>query len=230
MEAPTQVSPKGQVNVTTQPIDDSSLLTVDDLVRHRANLLGDQTIVAYPSSGIKYVEYSARQLNLLAYRVARQYQDRFPVRASSAAKPIVVAMLGPSNFEYAVTMLALIKLGHTILFLSTRISAEAVASLMQTTNAKSLLIDPRYASTIRDIQDTLPQVRVFDIAPQSTFDFSVDIHGDTRLDAHLDPQIEASNYVYIIHSSGKLFQGLMEPGVLTTYRLDGTTEADISDT
>jgi acyl-CoA synthetase (AMP-forming)/AMP-acid ligase II len=177
--------------------------TVDDLVRQRAKLLGDQAAVGYPSSGILYVEYGLRQLDVFAWRTARQYQDRLPMRTSSAVKPSVVAMLGPSNFEYIVTMLALIKLGHTILFLSTRISSEAVISLMQTTEAQALISDPRHKDVAKDVQTALPETQLFEIVPQSTFDFPVDGYGDTRLDAHLDPRIETSNNVYIIHSSGQ---------------------------
>lgn len=184
------------------PREDGPPQTVDALVRHRAQTFAHQTVVSYPSSGIEYVDYTMQQLDVFAYRVACHYQDRLPVRSSSDEKPKVIAVLGPSNLEYLVTMLALIKLGHTILFLSTRISQEAVESLMRTTQAETLLIDARHEDTANGVKGLLPSINVFEIASRAIFEFPVKAHADTRLDGSLDHSIETSNIVYIIHSSG----------------------------
>jgi acyl-CoA synthetase (AMP-forming)/AMP-acid ligase II len=183
--------------------DDAPIQTVDALIRHRARTNPHATIVAYPSSGVDFVDYSMRQLDVFAYRVARHYQTFIPSRTSSKVKPTTVALLGPSNLEYAVTMLALTKLGHTVLFLSTRISQLAIESLIQTTGATYLLADPRFLQTSADVQINMPSVHVEEIAKQSVFDFPIEVHADTRLDYQLDHTLEALNTVYIIHSSGK---------------------------
>lgn len=119
-------------------------LTVDALMRQRSQEDSDLVLVSYPSSGINYVDYSARQLDTFACKVARHHAITLPPRSSSSEKASVVGLLGPSNFDYLITLLALTKLGHTVLFLSTRISPAAYISLIKETGAKYLLIDDSF--------------------------------------------------------------------------------------
>jgi acyl-CoA synthetase (AMP-forming)/AMP-acid ligase II len=164
-----------------------------------------------------------RQLDVFAYRVARRYQTFIPCRPSSDVKPTIVALLGPSNFEYAVTMLALTKLGHTVLFLSTRISQLAIESLIQTTGATYLLADARFSKAASDVQTNMPSVYVGEIARQSVFDFPIEAYADTRLDYQLDHSLETMNTIYIIHSSGKLRYFSTQPNFAHTLRLYWTS-------
>src|SRR5690606_36389984 len=101
-------------------------------------------------------------------------------------------------------MLALIKLGHTVLFLSTRISPAAIESLISVTGASALLAGPSHLEVARATQQKLEGLTIDEIAPRSTYEFPVEVHADTRLDQVLDSSIEAGNFVYIIHSSGML--------------------------
>lgn len=187
----------------TQHQDDEPIRTVDALVRHRARLHPYATIVSYPSSGLDFVDYSMRQLDVFAYRVARHYQATIPTRTSSNVPPTTVALIGPSNFDYLVTMLALTKLGHTVLFLSTRLSQLAVESLIETTGATYLLSDTRFVQLAANVQAKMPSLHISSIAESSIFNFPIEIHADTRMDYQLDPAIEEANNIYIIHSSGK---------------------------
>ncbi|KAH6680068.1 thermosensitive gluconokinase [Plectosphaerella plurivora] len=189
--------------------DDSTITTVDELVRRRARADPDSIIVSYPSSGIDYVDYTMRQLDVFAYRAAKVYQQHIPSRKSSDEKPLTVAILGPSNFEYLVTMLALTKLGYTTLFLSTRISQEAVDNLINLTGAQYLITDARFVDTAKESQKALPSLGIMEIVGRSAFEFSIEVHADTRMDYHLDPAVEANNLIYIIHSSGST--GLPKP-------------------
>lgn len=204
---PTSHSSTPSKSITTSveridKVDDAPIQTVDALVRHRARTYPHATIVAYPKTGAEFIDYSMQQLDVFAYRVARHYQTFIPTRTSSDVKPTTVALLGPSNFEYAVTMLALTKLGHTVLFLSTRISQLAIESLIETTGATYLLADARFLQTAAKVQGNMSSVYVEEIAKQSIFDFPIEVHADTRLDYQLDHDSEASKNVYIIHSSG----------------------------
>lgn len=214
MAPPSVYGPTGLVSPSNSPLqslakpqtaiveDDSTIQTVDELVRRRARSHPDKVIVSYPSTGIEYVDYTMRQLDVFAYRAAKSYQQSLPTRLSSAEKPMTVAVIGPSNFEYLITMLALTKLGHTTLFLSTRISQEAVENLIKTTGAQVLIADPRHAATAEVARKSLPGLETLEIVNSSAFDFEIEVHADTQLDAHLDPATETNNRVYIIHSSG----------------------------
>ena len=197
---------KGQGLVTSQQVvqDDSSLRTVDELIRLRAKSHPDLPILSYPSEGIKYVDYTFQQLDVFAYRAAKHIQATIPSRRSSNEERTVVAMLGPSNLEYLVTMLALIKLGHTILFLSTRISAPAIESLVTATQSSYIIADPRYLETSRAAQQvSSTPIEILNMPIRSVFEFPVEVYADTQLDAALDPAVETEKIVYIIHSSGK---------------------------
>lgn len=211
-----------------EKVDDAPIQTVDALIRHRARTFPHATIVAYPRSGVDFVDYSMQQLDVFAYRVARHYQTFIPSRTSSDVKPTTVALLGPSNFEYAVTMLALTKLGHTVLFLSTRISQLAIESLIETTGATYLLADGRFLQTAADVQVNMPSVYVEEIAKQSVFDFPIEVHADTRLDYQLDHRVEASNHVYIIHSSGMHYSLVNVCDLTDHHRFDRPSQAYLS--
>lgn len=206
--APPELLPKPS-SQTTQHNEGVSevtgVRTVDALVRHRARLNPNATIVSYPSSGVEFVDYSMQQLDVFAYRVARHYQTFIPTRTSSSAPPTTVAILGPSNFDYLVTMLALTKLSHAILFLSTRLSQVAVESLVETTGATYLLADARFLQLANDASKSMPSVQTGTIAGSSIFDFPIEVHADTRMDYHLDPAVEEDNIIYIIHSSGMYY-------------------------
>ena len=197
----TEKDPNGIQHVE-QAKDDSTLRTVDEVLRRRARTHPDLPVVSYPSSGIEYVDYTFQQLDVFAYRAGKQLQAVMPSRASSQEKRIVVAMLGPSNLEYLVTMMGLFKLGHTVLFLSTRISVPAIESLITSTGATYLLADPRYLEASLATKELVPGLQVLEMPTRTIFEFPIDVVGDTQLDAALDASVETSQIVYIIHSSG----------------------------
>lgn len=195
--------PVTQVEVS-QDEDDSTIKTVDELVRRRARAHPDRVIVSYPSSGIEYVDYTMKQLDVYAFRAAKHYQQFLPTRRSSDEKPLVIALLGKSDFNYLVTMLALTKLGHTTLFLSTRISQEAIDNLLQLTGAEYFVVDERHHDIAEAAQKSLGLKGIVQIPGRSTYDFPIEVYADTRMDHDLDLSIETKNRVYIIHSSGKI--------------------------
>jgi acyl-CoA synthetase (AMP-forming)/AMP-acid ligase II len=177
---------------------------VDGLVRQRAARHPDEHIVSYPRSGVEYVDYTLRQLDVFAWRAANWYSEKLPKRASSSQKPSVIALLGPSNLEYLITLLALTKLGHSVLFLSTRLSIPAIESLMKTTSASTIIGYGRHLSTAAEARKLLPTTEILDMVDRTVFEYSIEAHGDTRLDSHLDPEVETNNIAFIIHSSGML--------------------------
>lgn len=187
--------------------------SVDELMRSRSRTDPDLPLISYPSSGIQYVDYTPRQLDIFAYRVAQVYKGLIPQRTSSDEKPAVIGLLGPSNLEYLITMLALSKLGHTVMFQSTRISQEAHASLLNTTNSRHMVIDPSFADMAAALKrDNIPDLSVIPIAGPEVYSHTIseaDHRLDTRMDHKLDAEKEQSHVAWIIHSSGST--GLPKP-------------------
>ncbi|KAI9726711.1 MAG: putative NRPS-like protein biosynthetic cluster [Cirrosporium novae-zelandiae] len=188
-------------------------LTVEELIQDRLNL-DIQPVISYPSSGIEYVDCPINQLDTFAFRVAKKYAQYIPPRCSSSEKPVVIALLGPSTLDYLVTMLALAKLGHTVLYLSTRISKEAHENLLQLTGSSNIFIHPSFRKLATSLQKDLPELEVYEIAEQNSYHYDIgQILSDTRLTKGLDPEQETGNVAYIIHSSGST--GLPKPVFLT---------------
>lgn len=184
--------------------------TIDELIRQIASEKSSEPIISYPSSGIEYVDYTAAQLDIFALRVAQKYKTFIPQRQSSQDPETVVGLLGLSDFEYFISILALTKLGHSVLFLSTRISTAAYVSLIQQTGAVHLLIGPNFQETAAQVSDLLPELQVHEITDEASYNYPVtDFNVDTRLCKHLDPLTEATKICWIIHSSGST--GLPKP-------------------
>lgn len=197
-------------------VEQKKPLTIDELIRQRSEEAGDETIFSYPSSETDYVDYTYRQLDIYASRLARKYRSIIPQRESSSDAERVVGLLGPSNFEYFVSILALTKLGHTVLFLSTRISPAAYTSLLLSTGAEHILIDPSFNSVLDDVRKEFPKLQVHEIEEKSTYDFpTTDNDQETRFDQNLDPEVECNKISWIIHSSGST--GLPKP-IFQTHR------------
>ena len=192
---------------TIEFLQDEEPKTINDLIRLRAQEdCSDEPIVAYPSSGTNYVHYTPKQLDIFAERAASHYSAFIPQRTSSSDPVHVVGLLGPSNLEYLITLLAITRLGHTVLFLSTRISEEAYVSLLNSTKATTLLVDNAFQSMGKKIQGQCP-VSVQPVCSRVDYDGSEPTTSLPK--AYLDSNIEKSNIAWIIHSSGST--GLPKP-------------------
>jgi acyl-CoA synthetase (AMP-forming)/AMP-acid ligase II len=201
-----------QRETTPSPIDSVTATpsTIDALMRQRSEEAPNLHLVSYPSSGIDYVNYTARQLDIFAFRAAQKYSSTMPPRTSSSQKSSVIGLLGPSNFDYLITLLALTKLGHTVLFLSTRISHAAYESLLKETRASHLLIDESFKSMADTLSPSLPSLKILEIADANVYGGTVEIQQiDTCLTHQLDPEAEKKQLAWIIHSSGST--GLPKP-------------------
>jgi thioester reductase-like protein len=193
-------------NITIEGLEPG---TIDELVRNRAALLGDKPLIFYPHSGTQYVGYSMRQLDVFAYRVTQKLAARIPPRASSSQKPAVVSCLGVSDLNYLVLMLALSKLGHSALLLSTRLSLEAYANLLEKTASKHIVVNEAFLDTANKLGACIDGLQVDEIPTEDTYNFPVDGPIDTMITRQLDPAEETKNVAWIIHSSGST--GLPKP-------------------
>ncbi|RAH86917.1 acetyl-CoA synthetase-like protein [Aspergillus japonicus CBS 114.51] len=202
---PTSLTPVSVASPATSVNELDSLEedfdTINHLLQTRAKgRLGHEPIVAYPSSGTNYVYYSPQQLNTFVEAAAVHYAKSIPQRRSSEDPVQVVGLLGPSDFEYLITLLAISRLGHTVLLLSTRIAEDAYISLAETTKASYLVAH----TTFLAIGDKVAQrtgIRLQPLLGRGDYDDTA-TSTVTLAPAQLDGQIEKKHICWIIHSSG----------------------------
>ncbi|GES62865.1 NRPS-like enzyme [Aspergillus terreus] len=191
-------------STTTAPVvedDEQSIHTIDDLLRHRASgSKGNDPIVAYPSHGSEYTYYTPQQLHALVEAASIEYSRVIPQRRTSSDPVQVVGLLGPSDFEYLITLLAISRLGHTVLLLSTRIAEDAYVSLVEVTKASFLISYPSFNSIAQSVSKRTGIVLQPVLAREN---YIQHLESGSRLPpAQLDGAIEAKHITWVIHSSG----------------------------
>lgn len=189
--------------------------TFDQLLRTQALRVPDEPYISYSKSGATYEEFTFSQINTFAYRVAKNYSKHNMPRFKSSSPPRVVALLGISSLDYLVSMSAVLKLGWTILFLSTRISDAAYIHLFSKTNCSDVIIQPGYEKTMERVKDNLPfPLKVAFMAgpdiydPEGLRNERVPVE-ETAFDQGFDYTLESEKTAWIIHSSGST--GLPKP-------------------
>ena len=165
------------------------IFVIGDLLKARATEpeLKDKPILYYPSTGTEYIGYSPSDLYRLSNQAATFYNALIPRRTSSDESSVIVALLGPSNFKYLISLLGLSKLGHTLLLLSPRISEEAHVSLLIASEAKHLLVGHGLEHMGKKVQNDFADLKVHQIGSLSDF-----MSGSEQLNSsenQLDPAI-----------------------------------------
>ncbi|CAG8289918.1 unnamed protein product [Penicillium salamii] len=180
---------------------DHDFKTIDGLLKARSNgSLADESIVAYPSTGTDYVYYTPRQLNTFVEAAAVILSNVIPQRRSSEDPVQVVGLLGPSDLEYMITLLAVSRLGHTVLLLSTRIAEDAYVSLVESTSASYLIVHKKFETMGQKIASRTGIV-LQDALLREKYD-TVTTNTPQLPAAYLEGSQEATNICWIIHSSG----------------------------
>ena len=174
----------------------------------RARELPDEPIFGYPSDKLEYLEYTYSDLVRISSKAARSYAGRLPVRSNSKQDAQAVALLGPSNLDYFFTLLALSRLGFTVLFLSTRISKAAYLSLLNVTGCRHIVVDPSFRKTAKALASVQHGLEVVDIISQEQY-ITEEAGKGADIEPEFDLEVEASNVAWIIHSSGST--GLPKP-------------------
>ncbi|KAL2814280.1 hypothetical protein BJX63DRAFT_392630 [Aspergillus granulosus] len=179
-------------------IEERPIYTVDDLLRARAEGdKADESIVAYPFTGTEYTYFTPRELHHFVEAAAVKYAQVIPQRRTSNDPVQVVGLLGPSDFEYLITLLAVSRLGHTVLLLSTRIAEDAYVSLVESTKAAFLIAYPGFQSVAAKVAQRTGIVLQSVLAREDFADSAAKLP-----EAQLDGLVEAKNVTWIIHSSG----------------------------
>lgn len=118
-------------------------------------------------------------------------------------------MLGFSNLDYIATFLGISRLGHTVLFLSTRISVEAYVRLLKGTKASFLLVDPKFKDMGVQVQGEMSLNVKMLCTSKDYIRTAASSVSTTSSRTYLDATKESSNIAWIIHSSGST--GLPKP-------------------
>jgi acyl-CoA synthetase (AMP-forming)/AMP-acid ligase II len=180
--------------------------TIDELIKLRARESGcDEPIISYPHEGTNYIDYSPKDLDRLVEQAAHLYSYVVPQRTTSDDPVQVVGLLGDSDLSYLIALLAISRLGHTALLLSTRITDEAYESLLSTTKATALIYQSTFKAAAQKVFGVLPQLRTAAIVEHTIL---ADRNAALKV-ATLDPHRETKNGSFIIHSSGST--GLPKP-------------------
>jgi acyl-CoA synthetase (AMP-forming)/AMP-acid ligase II len=107
--------------------------------------------------------------------------------------------LGPSNLDYIVAILALSRMGFSVLFLSTRLPTEAYIALLEKTECTRIVAAPKFTSTCSSIRETYP-LDDFPLLDRSVWSakpvFASRFERETQL---ID---EENTIAFIVHSSG----------------------------
>ncbi|KAL5000032.1 hypothetical protein BDV10DRAFT_183627 [Aspergillus recurvatus] len=189
---------RGSPATSVTEVEERAIYTIDDLVRARAE--GDKAdvpIVAYPVKGTEYRYYTPRELHNLVEAASVHYARVIPQRRTSDDPVQVVGLLGPSDFEYLIALIAVSRLGHTVLLLSTRIAEDAYVSLLENTKASYLIAYPAFQAVAKNATQRTGTV----LQPVLVRE---DYVGTTSKlpEAELDGLVENKNITWIIHSSG----------------------------
>lgn len=123
----------------------------------------------------------------------------------------MVAILAPSNFEYIITIIALNRLGWSILFLSTRLSTAAYDLLLAEAQCELVITIDDYIETLDRIQTLRQSYPLRSVTILRPMDYVS--HSTSKFHRIYDAQKESSKIAWIIHSSGST--GLPKPIFLT---------------
>ncbi|KAL8377138.1 hypothetical protein RB595_008015 [Gaeumannomyces hyphopodioides] len=189
---------------------------VDDLIRERASTIPDAPLITYPNSPVRcadWVEYTARDLDTFADEAAKELTGRgLMPKERKSTKSEVVALLGHSDLDYAITILALTRMGFAVLFLSTRLHTEAYASLLGKCDCFRIVTTSKYADTVRNIRGTGRELETFDVVPKAVYGLPP---ATPRFEKQIEFEDQSSVCAFIVHSSGST--GLPKP-IFQTHR------------
>ncbi|KAL1616401.1 putative NRPS-like protein biosynthetic cluster [Neofusicoccum ribis] len=190
--------------------------SINDLLIHKAETIPKTPLIAYPASDHgsgDLVDYTAKDLDNFVDEAAKEYTrlGLLPKERRSN-KSEVVALLGPSNLDYVITLLALSRMGFAVLFLSNRLPTEAYVSLLQKTSCSAIVAAPRFASMVAAIQATDFLITSFPQVEQGVYGRRPSGPRFARQTTLVD---EERCVAFIVHSSGST--GLPKP-IFQTHR------------
>ncbi|KAI1637946.1 hypothetical protein F4809DRAFT_602441 [Biscogniauxia mediterranea] len=193
-------------------VQNTSIDSINDLIVNRATIVPFKTLLAYPGKDGVYISYTAKELDSFADEAAKQYVRLGLVPQGGGDESEVVAVLGPSNLDYIVTMLALTRIGFTVLFLSTRLSIEAYVGLLDATHCHKIITVSNYSTVVNQIAEN-HEISQFQMLGSTSY--TKPDSSSTRFRRPVEIKNESQKIAFIVHSSGST--GLPKP-IYQTHR------------
>ena len=203
-----------QVPVNERPLP-SKFNTIDGIIKSHVAEGYTSTVLAYPATGVSdFEEYTAKDLDRFIDAAVDTYIKN-GVKPADPADPEapVMAVLAPSSLEIVVTIWALNRMGYALLFLSTRLAADAYARLMELSNCDQLITSTGFDKMGADIA----QIRPCQQTPLVKRDDFRDVQNPPVFSrSGANPLRESKKIGWIIHSSGST--GFPKPIFLTNFQ------------
>ncbi|KAL9123590.1 MAG: hypothetical protein Q9175_008325 [Cornicularia normoerica] len=179
------------------------LIVVDDLIHRIAEEDDQATLIAYPQAerGLShYDKFSAARINAYVSNAAEKLvHTGLAWQTGVEGAPSVIGLLGPSNFEYIITMFALGRLGYTVLILSPRLAVHAYESLLEETQCNTLVISTDLNPAIDRIRQRR-QLRSLSIIPNDDFQMYRATARERSVECRETSM--SQKIAFIMHSSG----------------------------
>ncbi|KAM0720927.1 hypothetical protein Q7P37_003212 [Cladosporium fusiforme] len=190
--------------------------TIDGIIRSHAAEHEQKPLICYPAKGASdFEEHTPAEVDRYVDLAAKYYigHGLEPADPSLEQAP-VIALLATSSFETILTFLALGRLGYAVLFLSTRLTADAYARLLEMANCHRLIIHENFRQVTNDIATHRPGCSSIAILQRADWHARPAIKSITR--QNVDLARESGKIAWILHSSGST--GFPKPIFLTNYQ------------
>ena len=179
------------------------LAVADDLIHQIAEEDDQIILIAYPKTDkdlSEYDKFSAGRINTcVSNAVEKLVQKGLTWQTGVEGVPSVVGILGPSNFEYIISMFALSRLGYTVFLLSPRLSTTAYESLLEEAHCDILVFSNASSLAVEHIERKRP-LKTLLIIPKDGFD--ADRSGARERLAERRETSTSQGIAFIMHSSG----------------------------
>lgn len=192
-----------------------SLPSLNALFANRVKTMTNSVFLCVPSkdplstsSNFAYNEYTFEQFDEVVNKACRMYAALLPPRRRGDPAQ-VVALFASSGFDYAVSALAICRLGHTVAFLSTNNSCPALAHLIKATAAQCVLYGAEQAAKIPELKallleqgQTAVQLSQWITVAEASEASPSGEPEDSAPSSALSYAEESSEIAFIVHSSG----------------------------
>lgn len=199
-----------------EPQSPSEVVTVDILLRRLVRIAPHKVMISYPEHELDFIHYTATDVDRLTRSAISTYPKSLRESAHNAkpGEAPAVAIVGPSSLEYYIHLLALSRMGLTVVVLSPRLPDQGLAHLVRLQRCTAVLASGSSIQTMGRVQASTQEDQPgFDLLAMAQMD---EIEAISRRGARIDlPEVQYKDDTdtpfLVIHSGGTT--GLPKPVV-----------------